>query len=524
MTLTLKRVLWLTALAAVIIRVIYGIAFLSSELAEFNYLDGLDMSTHLKFANWHIIKPWSLPMFVMHRFLLFFCFIIAGNWHDPATIYTVQALFGVGGAVAAAWSVYLLSKNTKASLAAGLIYGFYGPFLLYESVALQESVLVHTLAMAFALLLYFLQTKRADAGILCGILLGMNSAGRPATALFALVLALYPFYEQRKEKLQLKRFAVLFALFGVWCAASLFNKYYKDTFSPFFNVMPHLVEVHTSAPAAPAVQTAVQTAETAAQNTSVLSGYFSVLWGAIKNVPLLFGMREIPENLDYDVIRGVLPILSLGPLLLMPFAAAGMIVMALLRKKELLLLYVSIAVLIVPLAARVPIGRYRLLLIPFFIIFAVLLISEMVSNQRRRLAMLGIVIGVIGCNLLCASPLVRPNPAAHHTLALAAVRRRTAAEQHLLNAWVSSNYSYKPSGLMLIVRYMKQQKYAEAEKVILESRVKSPEFLYYFALIRTAQNRMAEAEAALRGITSPHELGALYPKYLQLAAFIRQRR
>lgn len=514
MTDSLKKVFIFTGITALLVRVIYGFGFLSSELAAFNYLPGLDMATLLRFSEWTSSDPESLPMFVLHRFLLFFCYILAGKSHNVILIYAVQSLFGIAASIFAAQGVWLLSKNRKAAFAGGLLYAVYGPFMLYESVALQESVLVHTLTIAFVLLLNFRENKSLPAGILCGLLLGLNSSGRPATAFAALVLAMFPLWEMRKEKFDRRLLSIPLSLLLVWLCASLFNGYFRNSFSPFFNVLPHLVEVHAPAKSA---------AGAAAGNSC--HPYLSVFAGAIKNVPILFGMREVPENLDYDVIRKLLPILSVGPLLLMPFAIAGMITFLLSRRKELLILYIAVASLALPLASRVPIGRYRLMLIPFFIIFAVLFVLEMIENRQRRLAMAGITVGVIGCNMLCASPLVRPNPPAHHTLALAAEIRRTDSKKHLLAAWEKSGYTYKPSGLMLVLDCMKKQNYSAAENIIAENKSNAPEFLYYLALIRTAQSRFAEASAILNSIPEPEKLGKiLYPKYRKLAGFLHQKR
>ena len=77
---------------------------------------------------------------------------------------------------------------------------------------------------------------------------------------------------------------------------------------------------------------------------------------------------------------------------------------------------------------------------------------------------------------------------------------------------------------MLILHHMKKNEYAQAEKIILENRTNSPEFPYYLALIRIAQHRFAEADAVLRTISSPQELGQLYPKYLRLSEFLQKKR
>ena len=233
-------------------------------------------------------------------------------------------------------------------------------------------------------------------------------------------------------------------------------------------------------------------------------------------------MREIPENLDYDVIRQILPVISLGPLLVMPFAAAGAAVFAAMKRKDLLLLYIAIAALMIPLSARIPIGRYRLMLMPFFIAFAAILLAEIIENSGRRLAMIAVVIGVVGTNMLFCSPLVRPNPAAHHTLALAAVKLNRDPGKHLQKAWDSSGHTYRKSGLMLLLNSLKKQDIAAAEKIISQDKSQAPEFIYYLAVIRTAQRRFTEAKQLLKQIPQPEKLGALHSKYLFLANYVEK--
>ena len=504
----LKKCLLTTLAAALTVRVVYGVLFSATELAAFNSIKGLDMDTLLSFSEWNTSIPASAPMFVLHRFMLFFLYMLCGGAHNFMLIYIAQALAGTAASVCAAWSVWMLSKNIRTAFTAGIIYALYGPFLLYESVALQEAVLTHTLTIGFAFYVWFVKSGRISAGVTAGLILGMNSAGRPATAFLAIVLALLPFVKERK--FALKNFSVPCAIAAVWLTASLFNGHFRGNYSPFFNVMPHLVELHApqSAAATPA---------------GGFSSTFRVLWGAIKNVPQLFGMREIPENLDYDVIRQILPILSLGPLLVMPFAISGAAAAAAMKRKEFLLLCITCGALLLPLAARIPIGRYRLMLMPFFIAFAAIFITELIENSRRRAALICIVIGVLGTNMLLASPLVRPNPAAHHTFALAAIKRGTDPAKHLEKAWELSGHTYKSSGLMLVLQYLKKSDFSSAEKIISQDKSNSAEFTYYLALVRIAQNRLPEANSLLQQIREPEKLGELYPKYLKLVSFVNSR-
>lgn len=510
---TLKKAMLITAAAALLVRLVYIPFFLTGELAAFNSLDGLDMATLLEFSEWDKNTDRSAPMFVLHRFLLYFCYLGAGKSHDPLLIYCVQSLFGTVASAFAVLGAWQLSKSFRASLITGMIYALYGPFLLYESVALQESVLTHTLVIGFAIWLIHLEKNSCRSGILSGIILGLNSSGRPATAFLAVAMALYSLWAKRKEKVSVVNFSFLISLAAVWVAAALFNGYFRNCFNPFFNVMPHLTEVHNT-----------QLSPAATQGINPAAAYLNIFIGAVKNIPALFGMREIPENLDYDTIRGILPILSLGPLIVMPLAVSGIITLALLKRKELAVCYMTLFFLAFPLASRVAIGRYRLLMMPFFIIFAALFIEEIIKNDPKRLALAAIFTGVVGTNLLCASPLVRPNPAAHHTLGLAAMKSKANAVPHLQKAWQMSNGTYKRSGLLLVVHYIKCHDFVRAEKIITEDKSNAPEFLYYHALIKTAQNRFGEAKKLLDKIENPMQLGTLCSKYMKLREFLNSPR
>ena len=510
----LKKAIIITGIAALVIRIIYGLSFLISELAVFNDLEGLDMATLLEFSQWDRNTDRSAPMFVLHRFLLFFCYLAAGKSHNVLLIYIVQSLFGAAASMFAVIGVWNFSKSFRASLLAGLMYALYGPFLLYESVALQEAVLTHTLTIGFVIYLVFLKKNSALYGILSGIILGLNSAGRPASAFLAVAMAFYGLWIKRKEKISAADTSFSVSLGAVWLAAALFNGYFRNSFNPFFNVMPHLADVHNAAPAAAGTL----------QQPSAFSAYFNVLLGAVKNVPALFGMREIPENLDYDTLRQILSLLSFGPLIVIPFASSGIISQALLKRKELIVCYMALFFLAFPLAARIPIGRYRLLLMPFFIFFAALFIEEIIKNKPKRLALAAIFIGVVGTNLCFASPLVRPNPAAHHTLGLAAMKTRANFLPHLHRAWELSQYTYKPSGLMLIVHHIQKYEFSRAEKIIMQNKTDAPEFIYYHALVKTAQNQPKEAEKLLQSIPDPQRLGTLYPKFQKLNSFLQSKR
>ena len=514
MSYRLKKVIFFTCFIALAVRLFALYIVSGSALEAYNLLPGLDMETLLRFSNWKSSAQESLPMFVLHRFLLFGSLTLNGGSYNFVLIHALQSLFGVAASCAAAYGAYLLCKKEYIALTAGAFYALYGPTLLYESVALQESLLVHTLTIALALYLKYVENtdKYTYWGVISGVILGLNSSGRPATAFAAIALALYPFWLCRKEKLSFPRFAPLCAVAAVWLAAALFNGYFRHSFSPFFNVMPHLAEIHAG-----------ESAGVSASSNPLIS-YGKVLLAAVKNSPLLLGAREIPENLDYYLLCRKYPLFCIGPVWLIPAAMAGVISMLLLKRKNTLPLFIALAAMLLPLAARCPIGRYRLMLVPLFVWFAAAFINELVENKEKRLALGAILVGVLGCNIL-DTPFERPNPAARHTYALACIKtgRRAEAVKEMQNAWEISHYSYAPSGLFLITEHLANKDIDSAEYIITQNRTKNIYFHYYLALVKTAQNNFKEALELLDAIEEPRALGNIYPKYLKLRDFLQNQ-
>ena len=516
MSAKLKKTLFAVCCIALAVRTAAVYTVSGSVLQAYNLLPGLDMETLMRFSNWTSGDPESAPMFVLHRFLLFFSYLAGGGNYNLTLIHALQSLAGTIAAVFAAYGAFLLTKRNLIALIAGVIYAVYGPVLLYECVALQESILVHTLTIALALYIKYAENSSANRlwGVAAGILLGLNSAGRPASAFAAAALAVYPFWLCRKDKLDFSRFAPLCGTAAVWLTAALFNGYFRNSFSPFFNVMPHLTDIHASG----------NSIEGVPASGNALVSYGKVLLAAAKGVPHLLGIREIPENLDYYLLAHKYPFFSIGPVWLMAPAVTGIIAVALLKRKNCLPLVIAFAALLLPLAARCPIGRYRLMLIPLFIWFTAALINELISNKDKRLALAAILIGVSGCNLL-DTPFERPNPAAHHTYALACIKsgRKAEAVTEMQNAWKMSNYSYAPSGLYLVTEYLSSGDFSSAEKITTGNRTDSIYFLYYSALIKTALNKFSEAKEDLEAIKEPRALGQLYPKYLKLNGFLEKQ-
>jgi len=110
----------------------------------------------------------------------------------------------------------------------------------------------------------------------------------------------------------------------------------------------------------------------------------------------LFKAFEISENLNYYFVREKLkPIGSmLGPLLLIPVATLGMLLLLFRRrfKGRANFLFIYLISFAAPMIVYVPLGRYRLVLLPVFCVFAgyaaIFIIRSILHFRKRHLALL----------------------------------------------------------------------------------------------------------------------------------------
>lgn len=515
--LSTRRALALIAILGCAVRFELFRSLLESPLRFFARVPGLDMETLLTRGEWGVSGG---PMLTPHRLMVAAFWAANGAVHRPEMIAAFQMLLGIITALLTFWCSLHLTRNRKAALVTGVLTAVYAPLLLYECVTLQESVVTFTGFLSFFLFLWSRKHHfHGWYGILCGAALGFAAIGRPTAILWALgALVWIGWYVWRKRHLRWSLFALggfLFLLaFTTW-----FNWNGCKYVGPFFRVGQYAVSVNLPASAVPSDTVSPSGIDTTARR---IEGAARVGINAASRIPLLFSVREIPENLNYYFLRErlwPLPVLP-GPALLIPFALAGtLLALCRLRHKESIILG-YIFLLALPLCAIYPVGRYRLMLIPAFAIAATYPFLLRLGDNRRR----GVVINFA---LVAAAFLLNWNQfgaISRSTDFVAWALAREAQSGGVTEESCNSFYeAFRLSGgknqsaaVNLLSRLIGANAFDSAEKIALqtlEAGAENPHLIaYYLGLIRMGRGEFAEAERIFEAIP-PDAIEALQMKY-----------
>ena len=392
------------AVIATAVRLWVYASWLDSPLRWFHRVPGLDMQTLLEFGQ-RLVD--GIGLFNLHRTLIAGVWLANGGAHHVEFLAAVQCVLGILSALLVTRiTLHLFGKRSWA-LAAGIVTALYSPALMYEVTMLQESIVTFAVLLSFAGWLRA-REKRFSPGraVTAGILLGLATIGRPTALLWAGCAVIFSFPPFRRGSSVRRALLVAAGCVGLWLSVGLLNQFHTGSFSPFFNVLPYATTVNAppesaASPAPPAAQ------PESSPSISPLKPFLRIGWNALRRIPLLFFADEIPDNLNFYFIRQeFLPLRFLpGPELLIPAAVAGILLLIgsgrLLRREGLVLLIV--AMLAPPLCGLHPVGRYRLLLYPYFAILAVYAFGWMSFRERlpRRTRILigtGVLVAVFGAN------------------------------------------------------------------------------------------------------------------------------
>ena len=506
-----KLILTLVTLFALGVRGVCFFFFLKSPFRHFHQVPGLDMETLLRFSEWGTGQEFP-PLFVVHRLLIFSVWFLNGQVHCVPVLILLQCLSGAAGALLTADLCLMLWGKRKTALAAGIFYGLYGPLLLYDLCVLQESITTTLILLAlWSYVRCRIRHFPSKLTFLSGILLGLSSIGRPVAALLAVTLPVKTFFSGCFVSGKGKWFhapahgrfsgkAALLLAAGVltlWLTAALFNGCFAGNFSPFFNAVTYTVAFHTEKAAASSEAGPPQS-----------GGIRRMICGLPRRAAEFFLIHEKPENINYYFLRNrIFPLKYLpGPALLLPVALAGIFLMLLrIKYKEGLLLLVMV-LLALPLAARDPIGRYRLHLIPCFVLSAACFFTVLQKNTKRT-------------NWLCAGALALALAVNFNFSAPAFTRvsdhvawgraieirnnGRPAGEslKEFHTAWMKSGCSDRAAAVNLISSALRSGHLKLAAQTCQEG-IRGPAqeksiYHYYTAVIWTAVRNFPEAEKAL---------------------------
>ena len=504
-------------LFAAVVRGGFFCSWLFSPLRYFHKVPGLDMETLLHFSEWGPGREFS-PLFVVHRLIIFTVWFFNGKEHCLPVLVLLQSLSGILGAILTADLVLMLWGKRKIALAAGLFYGLYPVILLYDFCILQESITT-TLILA-GVWSYFrckIRHYPSNKTFLSGILLGLCSVGRPVSALVSVILPVKTFFDGKRKAAVLLISGVL----CLWFAASFFNLVFSRSFYPFFRAMNYTLAFHRQQAAS---QNASSAPETAFQRFAL-------------RLPLraakFFLSDEIPENINYYFLRERIFCLKYlpGPGILMPLALAGIILMLCrFRHREGLLLAI-VFLIALPLAAREPIGRYRLHLIPFFVLSASYFFVVLCRNTRRSLQLCGGAYALaLGCNFLWASPAftrVSDYVAWGKAIEFSAGNKPVpAAMQSYFRGWIKSGCSDRAAAVNLITCALRAGNMELASRTCQEG-IRGPAgeksiYRYYLAVICVSRRQFEQAEKELKQIRV-EEIPALEKKIQYLRQVVKRK-
>ncbi|MCQ2353450.1 MAG: glycosyltransferase family 39 protein [Victivallaceae bacterium] len=477
-----RQILSITALTSLAVRLIFGVFVWGSPYRFYHVITSLDMATHLRFSD-GVSFP---PLFVAHRFLLQILRIVCGG-HTPFAIFAVQTLCGIAGAVLTAELALRLWRDRAAALFAGLLAALYGVYLVYEFAVLQEALLVNlTLGALVFLLIARAKRYQWEWSFLAALTAVLALAGRPAAVFLGIAAVIWTIGDCRTSKKW--RFIALLFL-GVAFAAC-FNHRFSGSWNPFFRI-DYVVSVNRTEGAGG-------------------SSWSTVLLNVAGKIPLLFSAHEIPENLNYYYLCGKLPFLALLPRPegVIPLGIAGFLTLIAFSRfrGRALLPGIVIFLLLAPLAARYPVGRYRLMLIPYFIVYASCLVAAFRQLFRIwwQAVLLGmLILGVFTASFFLSPPRVVLRSSDDYAWAIAceAAGKRLEAKEHYLFAW--RNGAKRGAAQRLFQLFMEEGKYAESLALTQEMLQRYPDddlFAFDQAAVLAALHRDAAAQRLLEAI------------------------
>lgn len=381
-------------------------SWLESPLRWFHQVPGLDMQTLLEFGR-RLVD--GIGLFTLHRTLVAGVWLANGGAHHVECLAAIQCVLGILSALLVTRITFHLSGKRSWALAAGIVTALYSPALMYEVTMLQESIVTFAVLLSFAGWLRARERRFVPVrAVTAGILLGLATIGRPTALLWAGCAVVFSFPPFRRGSSIQRGLLVAAGSVGLWLSVGLLNQVHTGSFNPFFNVFPYAATVN-AAPAAPvSAPPPTEGPETPPPSPSPSwKPLLRIGRNALLRIPLLFCSDEIPDNLNFYFIRQEIPPLRFlpGPELLIPAAVAGILLLVgsgrILRREGLVLLIV--ATLAPPLCGLHPVGRYRLLLYPYFAILAVYAFSWMTFPGRlpRRMRIVigsGVLVAVFGAN------------------------------------------------------------------------------------------------------------------------------
>ena len=381
-----------------VLRVMFVLFYLSSPFRFFHEVPGLDMETLLKFGEWG--TPGNAFFFTLHRLQVFLFWKLNGGHHPVLWHVLLQALMGAAGALMLSDIMLKVSGKRTLALLAGVLWALNPVELMYEFTTLQDSLVNFGILLSFWSFLKARQHRFAPLyALAAGCAAGCASTGRPVAVGMAFVLALWSAFYLYRRKAPLKRvLAYIGGILLVWGLFSSVNGIKIGKFSCFFNPVPYAVSVNTlPAESSPA----------AVQTPPALNPLVTTVFKMVQRIPRLWAPVEIPENLNIYFLRSKIPFFRV-PFEFIPLCAAAGILFLIITgswKRKTGLILLPILSLSFFLCIREPIGRYRLLLLPWFVLLTVWFFHYISKKNKYFAASVLMLVILFHLTCLSAPPL-----------------------------------------------------------------------------------------------------------------------
>lgn len=348
---------------ALVLRGVFALFYVSSPFRFYHTLPGLDMETLLRFGEWG--TQGNSFFFTLHRLQVFLFWKLNNGLHPVLWHVLWQSLLGAAGAAMVAAVALKLTGKKYIALLSGVLWALNPVELMYEFTTLQDSLVNFGIILT---IFAFLEARKRHFlplyALAAGAAAGVAATGRPVAIGLVLTLSAWVLYYLYRRRLPVKR-ALYFAggVLTVWGIFAGINGIVSKKFNCFFNPVGYAV----------AVNTAQTPASSAPAPSSGVPPLVKTVFKMALRTPQLLSPEEIPENLNIHFLRTKIPFFRL-PYAFIPLCAAAAMLFLLLtgrwKKKEgfLLLPFFSLALF---LCIREPIGRYRLLLLPWFTLLTV---------------------------------------------------------------------------------------------------------------------------------------------------------
>ena len=213
--------------------------------------------------------------------------------------------------------------------------------------------------------LFFIRKRRFSilSTAFSGILWGFTLTGRPVALPAAIAALVFAGIWSYRKKVFARWWILLAGVLIVIAGATVFNRINNSGKSSFYAVLPYTLYYNTG----------IQ--QQSSDIKTNCSGLLKTASNMIRRTPMMFSVLEMPENHNLYFWRYKLPEakMLIGPEILLSltvFSIAILLLSGQWKKKEGIILLL-ILLLAPALCGREPIGRYRLMLCPYFIVLAV---------------------------------------------------------------------------------------------------------------------------------------------------------